>query len=59
MDMLTVSPLLIVVLTAMAVLMVDLALPRDRKGWCVGVSLGGIVLAAFACGTLWTPVARS
>ena len=53
MDLLTVAPLLIIVFTAMAVLMVDLTLPRDRKGWCVGVSLGGIVLAAFACGMLW------
>ena len=53
MDLVTVSPLLIVMFTAMAVLMVDLTLPRDRKGWCVAVALGGIVLAAFACGMLW------
>jgi len=53
MDLLTVSPLLIIFVTAMVVLMVDLTLPRDRKGWCVGVALGGIVLAAFACWQLW------
>ena len=52
-DLIAVSPLLIVIVTAMAVLMVDLALPRDRKGWCVAVSLVGIVIAWAACFTLW------
>ncbi len=52
-DIFAVSPLLIVVLTAMVVLMVDLALPRDRKSACVGVSLFGLVLAWIACGLLW------
>ncbi len=52
-DVFAVSPLLIVVITAMVVLMVDLALPRDRKSACVGVSLFGLVLAAAACGLLW------
>ena len=52
-DIFAISPLLIVVLTAMAVLMVDLALPRDRKSACVGVSLFGLVLAWVACGLLW------
>ena len=52
-DLLTVAPLLIVVLTGMLVLMVDLALPRDRKSWCVGVSLAGIAAAGIACCLLW------
>jgi len=52
-DIQVVLPLLIVVVTAMVVLMVDLALPRDRKSWCVGVSLAGILLAWFACFNLW------
>ena len=52
-DLWVVSPLLIVVATAMAVLMVDLALPRDRKSWCVIVSLLGLLGAAGACFSLW------
>ena len=52
-DLFAISPLLIVVLTAMVVLMVDLALPRDRKSACVGVSLLGLVLAWISCGLLW------
>ena len=52
-DLFAVSPLLLVVLTAMVVLMVDLALPRDRKSACVGVSLFGLALAWVACGLLW------
>ena len=52
-DIFAVSPMLIVVITAMVVLMVDLVLPRDRKSACVGVSLFGLVLAAGACGLLW------
>ncbi len=52
-DVLAVAPLLIVILTAMVVLMVDLALPRDRKSACVGVSLAGLVLAAVSCVYLW------
>jgi NADH-quinone oxidoreductase subunit N len=52
-DMLAVAPLLIVILTAMVVLMVDLALPRDRKSGCVVVSLIGLVLAAISCVYLW------
>lgn len=52
-DLLAVSPMLIVIVTAMAVLMVDLVLPRDRKSWCVIVSLAGLALAAFSCYSLW------
>jgi NADH-quinone oxidoreductase subunit N len=52
-DLVAVSPLLIVILTAMAVLMVDLALPRDRKSACVVVSLIGLVVAAISCAYLW------
>jgi NADH-quinone oxidoreductase subunit N len=52
-DLLAVAPLLIVILTAMVVLMVDLALPRDRKSGCVVVSLVGLVLAAISCAYLW------
>ena len=52
-DIFVVSPLLIVVITAMVVLMVDLALPRDRKSACVGISLFGLLLSAGACGLLW------
>ncbi len=52
-DILAVSPMLIVIVTAMAVLMVDLALPRDRKSWCVIVSLIGLAVAAFSCAFLW------
>ena len=52
-DLFAVSPLLIVVLTAMVVLMVDLALPRDRKSACVVVSLIGLAVASFACYARW------
>ena len=52
-DLLAVSPLLIVILTAMVVLMVDLALPRDRKSACVAVSLVGLAIAAYFCYALW------
>ncbi|BDI31368.1 NADH-quinone oxidoreductase subunit N [Capsulimonas corticalis] len=52
-DFFAVSPLLIVILTAMIVLMVDLALPRDRKGLLVGISLIGLVAAVFASAALW------
>ena len=52
-DLWAASPLLLVVLTGMAVLMVDLALPRDRKSWCVGVSLFGLLLSWIACWSLW------
>ena len=52
-DLWAVSPLLIVVLTAMLVLMVDLALPRDRKSLCVFVSLAGLFGAAVACVSFW------
>ena len=52
-DLFAVSPLLIVILTAMVVLMVDLALPRDRKSACVAVSLVGLAVAAFSCVSLW------
>ncbi len=53
-DLLAVSPLLIVILTAMVVLMVDLALPRDRKSACIPVSLAGLVIAGFFCWSLWS-----
>ena len=52
-DLFAVSPLLIVVLTAMIVLMVDLGLPRDRKSLCIPVSLVGLAAAAIACYSLW------
>jgi len=52
-DIYAILPLLIVVVTAMAVLMVDLALPRDRKSWCVIVSIVGIIAAWSACWFLW------
>lgn len=52
-DLWVTSPLLIVVVTAMLVLMVDLALPRDRKSWCVIISLLGLLGAGIACFSLW------
>ena len=52
-DFFAVSPLLIVIFTAMIVLMVDLALPRDRKSPLVVISLVGIALAAIAGASLW------
>ncbi len=52
-DIYAVSPLLIVIFTAMVVLMVDLALPRDRKSACIPVSLVGLAIAGYACFTLW------
>jgi NADH-quinone oxidoreductase subunit N len=52
-DLWAASPLLLVVLTGMAVLMVDLALPRDRKSGCVAVSLFGLLLSWGACFSLW------
>ena len=52
-DLMAVSPMLWVILTAMLVLMVDLALPRDRKSWCVVVSLVGLAVAGFFCWFLW------
>ena len=52
-DLMVVAPMLIVIITAMAVLMVDLVLPRDRKSWCVIVSLVGLAVAAFSCYSLW------
>ena len=52
-DIQVVSPMLIVVVTAMLVLMVDLFLPRDRKSLCVVVSLVGVVAAWVACFFLW------
>ena len=48
-----IAPMGIVILTAMVVLMVDLALPRDRKSACVAVSIVGLVLAWVACFLLW------
>ena len=53
-DLFAVSPLLIVVLTAMIVLMVDLGLPRDRKSACIPVSLVGLAAAGVACYLLWS-----
>lgn len=52
-DLYAVSPLLIVILTAMVVLMVDLALPRDRKSACIPISLVGLAIAGYACFALW------
>ena len=48
-DLAVIAPMLIVIVTAMVVLMVDLALPRDRKSACVAVSIVGLVLAWVAC----------
>ena len=52
-DIQTILPMLIVVLTAMVVLMVDLVLPRDRKSGCVALSLVGLALAGGSCVYLW------
>ncbi len=52
-DLFVIAPMLIVIVTAMVVLMVDLALPRDRKSACVAVSIVGLVLAWVACFLLW------
>ncbi len=52
-DLAVIAPMLIVSITAMVVLMVDLALPRDRKSACVVVSIVGLVLAWVACFLLW------
>jgi NADH-quinone oxidoreductase subunit N len=52
-DFIAVSPLLIVILTAMVVLMADLGLPRDRKGLLVGISAIGLLAAMLASGNLW------
>ena len=45
--------MLIVILTAMVVLMVDLALPRDRKSPLVGLSILGLLVAAGSAVSLW------
>jgi NADH-quinone oxidoreductase subunit N len=52
-DLLSISPMLAVIVTAMVVLMVDLWLPRDRKGWCVGIGIFGAVVGLVFCGALW------
>lgn len=52
-DLQTISPMLTVMLTAMIALMVDLALPRDRKGPVVAVSFLGLFAAAFFAISLW------
>ncbi len=52
-DLWTISPMLVVILTAMVVLMVDLGLPRDRKSPVVVVALVGLAVAAACCLGLW------
>ncbi|MEO7719618.1 MAG: NADH-quinone oxidoreductase subunit N [Capsulimonas sp.] len=52
-DFLAVSPLLTVILLGMIVLMVDLFLPRDRKGILVGISAVGLLIAAGFSAALW------
>lgn len=52
-DFYTVLPMLTVMFFAMIVLMVDLWLPRDRKGWCVGIGIVGAILAFIECCMLW------
>lgn len=53
-DLFTISPLLTIIITAMVVLMVDLGLPRDRKGPLVVLSFIGIVAAAVFSFSLWS-----
>ena len=54
-NFLAIAPLLTVIITGMVVLMVDLALPRDRKSLLVFLSTIGLLIAAFFCGpVLWT-----
>jgi NADH-quinone oxidoreductase subunit N len=53
-DLQTVAPLLTIILTGMIVLMVDLALPRDRKTPLLVLSFLGIIIAAGCCVNLWS-----
>ncbi len=43
---LTIAPFLVLVVTGMAVLMVDLFLPRDRKGSLVALSIIGVLVSS-------------
>ena len=52
-DILTISPMLVVILTAMIVLLIDLFLPRDRKSILVVLSLFGLVGAGISIVTAW------
>lgn len=54
-DLLVISPMLSVMLLGMIVLMVDLALPRDRKSLLVGISVTGLILVALLC-CPWSPI---
>ena len=45
-DWMTISPLIVISILAMAVLLVDLWLPRDRKGPLVGISIFGLIVTA-------------
>lgn len=53
-NLLAIAPLLTVIIFGMIVLMVDLALPRDRKSPLVLVSAIGLLIAAGWCAYLWT-----
>ncbi|MBV9852333.1 MAG: NADH-quinone oxidoreductase subunit N [Armatimonadetes bacterium] len=52
-DLYTILPMLVVMITGMAALMVDLGLPRDRKSPVVVVSFIGLMISAWAAGWLW------
>jgi NADH-quinone oxidoreductase subunit N len=51
-SLLTIAPFLAVVITGMVALLVDLWLPKDKKGPVVGLSIVGLIIAAIFCGLL-------
>ena len=52
-DLWAISPMLAIVITAMTVLMIDLALPRDRKSLLVFVSFLGAIISGACIASLW------
>ncbi len=52
-DINVISPFLAIVVTGMVVLIVNLFLPKDRKGPLIGLSILGIVLTMFSTINLW------
>lgn len=49
----SIGPFLVVVITGMLVLLIDLALPKDRKGPVVWLSLLGLAGAGYLCGSIY------
>jgi NADH-quinone oxidoreductase subunit N len=54
-DLVLLGPELILMVTAFAVLLADLGLPRERKHWNAAITLAGLVAASlFLAGLAWT-----